>query len=190
MRQRWRRHRMGRREVLCPLIAARHHLFLSKHLYFVLYHTILYTIYSCKTLPLPLQQTPTRALFTTILWEHKQNVNNWLLFCATLGFVAHHNHRSPNEQRPRPQVQFVAPQHWGGTKCKWGNENVCKKAKNPSSFKEKSHVCFINIQYEALPPFPRWKTCPLKHKEEVLQMKWKKVTLGTMRVKGGHKSRA
>ena len=70
-------------------------------LYYVLYHTILCTIYSCKTPPLPLQQLPTRALFTTILWEHKQNVNNWLLFCATLGFVAHHNRRSPNEQRPR-----------------------------------------------------------------------------------------
>ena len=71
MRWRWRRHRMGRREVLCPLIAARYHLFLSKHLYFVLYHTILYTIYRCKIPPFPLQQTPTRALFSTILWKHK-----------------------------------------------------------------------------------------------------------------------
>ena len=77
MRWRWRRHRMGRREVLCPLIAARYHLFLSKHLYFVLYHIILYTIYSCKIPPLPIQQTPTRLCNLRLSSTSQSPIPKW-----------------------------------------------------------------------------------------------------------------
>ena len=145
-KKRRKRHRMGRREVLCPLIAARYHLFLSKHLYFVLYHIILYTIHICKTPPLPLQQTPptaTHALHNyTLGTQGAEKANNRLLFSTTSSFVALHNCQAPNKQRPTAttQAQFEAPQHWGGTKCKWGNEKVCKKQRIPAAAFERNHM--------------------------------------------------
>ena len=79
--------------MLCPLIAARHHLFLSnKHPpNFTLYYTILYCILYIVArhhLFLSNKHQP-HTHFTTLGTQGAEKVNKLLLFDITSSFVAH-----------------------------------------------------------------------------------------------------